>query len=261
MTIGRQTTYARNFDLGLAGQIADCSVKNITSHANEEASGVMNYGIGVVRGTDPDKQIKLPSSGVTPIGFTVWEGNRELSEDGQTVSISNKRDLGVMRSGALYVQTEDAVTAGGDVYVRHSGRKQVQTLVLDADFVASNVINGTIGGVAISEVTYASSHANTMALLAAEIQSFAGVETAVVDTRTITITTLLDGVDQTAAGFVITLGASQAGVVVTETASAVDSSTRGQVRSDADSSTAAALTGWAFETSTTAAGIAKIAKL
>jgi len=87
-------------------------------------------------------------------------------------------------------------------------------LIFDADLITSNVINLNVTGTAISAVTYASSHANTMALILAQIILDASVLTAEVDatdtnSRTIKIT-FIDGVLGSVTSVVVTLGASQA---------------------------------------------------
>ena len=84
-------------------------------------------------------------------------------------------------------------------------------VVFSADFVASNVINGTVNGTAISAVTYATSSAATMGLLINAITAISGVE-AILDStdsngRTILIRT--KGAANTS-DFTVTGGASQA---------------------------------------------------
>ena len=83
--------------------------------------------------------------------------------------------------------------------------------VFSADFVASNTINGTVNGVAITQVTYATSHANTMTLLINAVKALTGVE-AVLDTTDGTGRTLLirtKGATITV-DFTVAAGASQA---------------------------------------------------
>jgi hypothetical protein len=90
------------------------------------------------------------------------------------------------------------------------------TITLDADFVSLNVINGFIGGVAVTG-TYATSHAATMTALAATIAALPTIKSAsVTSARVITLypKDQVNGIGVT--GFVITLGASQAGVVAAQ---------------------------------------------
>lgn len=84
--------------------------------------------------------------------------------------------------------------------------------VFSADFVASNTIDGTIDGVAIAQVTYATSHANTVALLLAAINALSGVE-AILDTTDTNSRTILirkKGVASFVVNFTVAAGASQA---------------------------------------------------
>jgi hypothetical protein len=83
--------------------------------------------------------------------------------------------------------------------------------VFSADFVTSNVINGTVNSVAISPVTFATSHANTMTLLINAVKALAGVE-AVLDSTDGTSRTLLIRTKgaTTTVDFTVTAGASQA---------------------------------------------------
>lgn len=91
-------------------------------------------------------------------------------------------------------------------------------ITLSADLVTSNVINGTVNGVAISQVTFATDHATTMGLLAAAIAALTGVATAVVfgtGSRKIKLVTADNAVPITEITLVVTLGASQATITPT----------------------------------------------
>lgn len=97
--------------------------------------------------------------------------------------------------------------------------QNLATLVFSADLVASNVINGNINGVAIAPVTYASSHLATMTAIAAAIETADDDVTATVggaNNRTITI--MASGAAKAlVAGWVVTLGGSQATITMTNT--------------------------------------------
>lgn len=87
-------------------------------------------------------------------------------------------------------------------------------IVFDADLITGNTINLNINGTAISQVTYATSHANTMALVIAQIILNSTVLTAALDpadtnSRTIRIT-FIDGSATSITSIVIAAGASQA---------------------------------------------------
>ena len=92
------------------------------------------------------------------------------------------------------------------------------TLTLNADLITSNKVNGSINGVAISEVTFSTDHDTTIDLLKAAIEalpSVASVElTDAANNRQLTVYAK----DPTAmfvfSGFLVTGGASQATITV-----------------------------------------------
>lgn len=98
------------------------------------------------------------------------------------------------------------------------------TLALDADLVTSNVIAGNVivnGVTTAVTYTFLTSHLASMTALASLIAAVTGIDTAVVGSgspanRTITITADPD-TDAYLSGWAVTLGASQAGVTLTNT--------------------------------------------
>lgn len=130
--------------------------------------------------------------------------------------------LGVVDSNHSEVDSCPAGVATivpGDLVFSYDGENKVYPLYADtaktvfsADFVASNTINGTINGVAIAQVTYATSHANTMTLLIAAINALTGVQ-AVLDSTDTNGRTILIRKKYTASfavDFTVAAGASQA---------------------------------------------------
>lgn len=85
-------------------------------------------------------------------------------------------------------------------------------LTFSADFVASNVIAGSILGQAVS-VTYATSHAATFAALVTALDAVAGVDIVASDATARTITLKTDG-KFTALALAVTGGASQATLAI-----------------------------------------------
>ena len=237
-------------DQGIArvGQKYALLSDRVLSYAAEAA---VPFGRFCSLGTDKDLQAKLPSlaTDITSIkakrGAAVHSHALESVVDGLEPGYLAKSIMSLMVLGGMFVETEEVVTPESDVYVRFAGKKQVQTIVFDADLVAANAINGDVGAISLSETIFAADHVTTMGVIAAKILAEnLFVESAVVGgggNRTITITTGLDQADQDAANFAVTLGASQAGVVETETIEAVNSDKRGLYRTDADSASAAAL--------------------
>jgi hypothetical protein len=97
--------------------------------------------------------------------------------------------------------------------------REVSTITLNADLVASNSVVVTVDGTALSAINYATSHAATLTAIATAIQATAGVLTATANGRVITITGANPG-DPFTIAMTITGGASQASVGVAETTAA-----------------------------------------
>ena len=94
--------------------------------------------------------------------------------------------------------------------------REVSTITLDADLIASNAVVVTVNGTALSAINYASSHAATLTAIATAIQATAGVLTASSNARVITVTGANPG-DPFTIAMTITGGSSQANVTVAET--------------------------------------------
>lgn len=84
----------------------------------------------------------------------------------------------------------------------------IQKLTFSADLVASNVVAGYFMGTSVS-VTYATSHANTMGLLATALRAITGVQGVSVSGRQLTIT-MQAGYSARHGVWTVTGGASQA---------------------------------------------------
>ena len=102
-----------------------------------------------------------------------------------------------------------------------------------------------VDGVTVSH-TFATDHDTSMTAFAVKIAAEAGVNTAVSATRTITITAASRETDVALTNEGITGGASQAGIVITETIASISDNDRGKFRNDGDSSTCAQITGARF---------------
>lgn len=101
--------------------------------------------------------------------------------------------------------------------LRLAGALAETVITFSADLITSNTINGSINGTPISQVTYASSHAATMAAIASAIQTAGGAGTTATvggaNNRSISITHATS--QMAATGFVVAAGASQASVAHT----------------------------------------------
>ena len=96
-------------------------------------------------------------------------------------------------------------------------RNNTASSAFSGDLILANVINATVNGVAITPVTFATSHLATMQAIANAISAIATVQSAVVgglNNRTITIISDI-GTATVVTSFVVTLGASQATIVTT----------------------------------------------
>jgi len=93
--------------------------------------------------------------------------------------------------------------------------KDVRKLVFDADLVTSNTIDMDVNGQSMGQVTYATSHAATMALIVTALELLSTVESAVIDpndadSRTIIIQSATGVTNTTVTSIVVAGGASQA---------------------------------------------------
>lgn len=102
-------------------------------------------------------------------------------------------------------------------HTKWNGTKQVHTLVFSASLVSLNEINGKVDGVSIATTTFTTDNATTLAALATTLQAHAKILTAVSNgTNTITVTTE-PYQEIVLSNFIVTLGASQPTISVTET--------------------------------------------
>lgn len=124
-----------------------------------------------------------------------------------------KADAGVgyVESSIALSAQEFGVAVGcptGELNWVRTPKKNVATLTVSTDFIASNSTIVTVNGVSTAAVVYASSHANTASLLLAAIQGLSTVLSATKDTAGLVYTVvLLDAVASASA--VTTLGSSQ----------------------------------------------------
>lgn len=87
------------------------------------------------------------------------------------------------------------------------------TVTFDADLITANTIDMKVNGVAITQVTFATDHATTMALIAVEIAKHPLVDTATVTAARVITVTSADEAVITITEIVVASGASQAGGV------------------------------------------------
>lgn len=228
-----QTAYQINQDNAVAGLIGDMNPRTVDTKDNP--TDVILFGHGVARVSADEGAIQKPALvGDVIVGVAVFTQN----ESGDYEALSA---VPVLTQGRIYVPVEEAVTEGDGVFVRYAAVKQVQTFVLDADLVTSNVITVDVNGTTINH-TFATTHDASMTAFAVKIQAHPDVLTAASATRTITITADSPDLDVTLTNEGITGGASQAGIVITETVASIPNSDRGKFRTDTGGTTAAEIT-------------------
>lgn len=128
------TNYALNMDKPFAGMLYDLSPHVVDSFAVEEADGI-GAAAAVIRGTDPEKQVKAPSAsgdGAKIIGVTLHT-HIEPPVAGKKYYPQNYT-VPVVTKGRVWVQTGDAVNAGEEAHIK----------LADGTFVNTAVSAGTI---------------------------------------------------------------------------------------------------------------------
>ena len=228
-----QTSYDINSADAKAGLVEGLNPSTIRSFNNP--SDVVLFGHFVAKVSADDDGVQKPAViGADIKGVAV----QDLAQpDGQFDANSA---VPVLSRGEIWVPAEEAVAYGDTPHIRYSGKAQVQTFVLDAVLVTSNVITVDVNGTTISH-TFATDNDTSMAAFAVKIAAHPDVATAVtsgspIDTITITADSPDTDVALTNEG--ITGGASQAGITITETVASVPNSSRGKLRNDTDSTTA-----------------------
>jgi len=140
-----QLAYTQDPAAALEGQIADSS-RN-TERISAKAEGAVPFGRFVTKGTNDD-QCDLPDataeiSGGVALGFAVEDTSIEQPDT--PVGYADEATVQIMRRGRIWVLTEDAVAAGGDVYVRHGaggGGSDLGRCRSDADTATATKLPG-----------------------------------------------------------------------------------------------------------------------
>jgi len=171
---------------GLEGQLADINPIRVVSGVIEQAAGI-DFGRGVIRGTDDD-QIKLPSSSSDTLrGITIHSHNFEM--DINSVAIMKDTEIAsVLQEGAVLISPEDAVVPTDSVYCRYKEGEQVSTITFSGA-LTSGSIDLDVDGVAMTQVAFNTSMAQTMADLGAQLVADfpAKVQSTIVDGNTLEI--------------------------------------------------------------------------
>lgn len=120
-----QTRYGYSTPMGHAGGIYDLAPYAIDTFINEAANGVMKFGTGVMRGSNPGHNVTVPAQGAAAANFEGIAVNNRTTEydlDGN-LSIRKGASVGVMRFGRVYGRVVPGVEVapGQPVYMVVSG--------------------------------------------------------------------------------------------------------------------------------------------
>lgn len=158
-----QTSYRFGTRIGSPGGIIDLAPYAIDTFLNDEPTGVMMLGVGVVQGDQAGNCIKLPTSaedsGIFE-GVTINNRTREYDLEGK-IHLRHGVSMGVMRYGRVYVRVAEAEGAitdeikyGEPLYVVVDGEDKGKfTNKADSNLeVAGRFLGGVDDGIAPAEL-------------------------------------------------------------------------------------------------------------
>lgn len=258
-----QTIYNSEMPKGVPGTQYDLSPSTIDSYACE--GGSVKPGFGVVAGTDPEKQVKLPSSSVSVIKGVALYQAKEQDANGNVI-FADTDTVPVLAKGRVFVEVDRAVTADQAAYLIFSGANAgkwtnsagaaavagARTYTVTTNFVATDTI--TVAGGTITCVASAASTdefvvggtitASVTALVAAlnANTTISALYTATANGTAFTLT------EKTAGG-----GNTPSTAVVTGTVAVTNGAATTSEAVDAS-----AITGASFKLTTAAAGISAV---
>lgn len=120
-----QTSYTQSTPRGAAGALVDLSEHAVNTRINAETGFTMMFGLGVVQGSAPGSDIKIPATGATAIkfeGITVNGYTNEMNSEG-AVFISPGAAIGVLQYGKIWarIKPTDAPAYGDKLYLIITG--------------------------------------------------------------------------------------------------------------------------------------------
>lgn len=153
-----QTRYGFSTPMGAAGGIFDLAPYQIDTFLNEEESGVMKFGMGVVQGSAPGVNIAKPTAAATAEKFEgITTNNRTTEYDLEgKIHVRKGAAVGVMRYGKIYGRlANDVEPAYGDpVYMVKDG-EDAGCFTKDAGSniaIKGRFVSGADNGVAVIEL-------------------------------------------------------------------------------------------------------------
>lgn len=122
-----QNRYNFSSPIGSAGGLVDLTPHSIDTFINEEASGAMKFGVGVVRGSKPGSTIALPVADSEAAQFEGITTNNRTTEYDMEGKLNIRKDaaIGVLRYGKIYarVATDAEPKYGDSAYMIASGEE------------------------------------------------------------------------------------------------------------------------------------------
>jgi hypothetical protein len=120
-----QLNYNYDIPKGIPGGKFDLSDDHVVTRLNEEADGVMGFGLAVVAGQEAGTTVKLPASGSSRNdfeGIVLHAANTEQDMNGKA-AVKNNASLSVMKKGHVWGKLADGAEAsyGAAAYVVTSG--------------------------------------------------------------------------------------------------------------------------------------------
>ena len=142
--------------------------------------------------------------------ITKYQNYLDVGQKGQVATLEDSNIK--TRNAEQAIEFGRAVVKGitGGVDVKNIFKSKA-SLTFDADFVTGNTIDLNVNGVAISQVTFATSHAATFAAVIAAIDALTGISAVAGTGREILITVDNAASNITISDVVVAAGAAQAG--------------------------------------------------
>ena len=134
-----QLSYSQNMAKAIAGTLYDLSPRTIDSYVAE--TDTIALGMGVVGGTDTEKQVKLPSVSVAAIKGIVILQAKEQDDSGNSTYI-DKDTVPVLHKGRAWVPVTGAVTADAQAYLVFSGANAGKWAAAAGDPAVASAITG-----------------------------------------------------------------------------------------------------------------------
>ncbi len=179
-----QTSYNYTTPKGVAGGLMDLTPYQVDSRINGETkAGALKFGMGVVQGTTPGTNVKLPTAASTADkfeGLLLTGFVQEMDAEGG-VAVKPKQTVGVLRYGKAWARlSKDADASYGDkLYLITSGdeaglftNKASGNLAVNGRFV------GAADSVGIAPVELYNQSAATAAEIGALDERVTALETA-----------------------------------------------------------------------------------